>query len=110
VTEPQAYANTDREIWRKGDGNGDGMSYYEPSIHVTDRGNIGINVGGLVFVKPVEEWHRLANDPGDPPSDVVPVQVSEQGLFERACWWLARRCEDVAMFFALRRLGGRGDA
>ena len=55
-----AYRNTDREIWRKGDGDGNGMSYYEPSIHVTERGEIGINVGGLVFVKPVEDWHGLA--------------------------------------------------
>lgn len=53
-------ANTDRELWRKGDGDGNGMSYYEPSIHVTGRGCIGINVGGMVFVRSVEDWHRLA--------------------------------------------------
>jgi hypothetical protein len=52
--------NTDREIWRKGDGDGNGMSYYEPSIHVTAQGAIGINVGGNVWVKTVEEWHSLA--------------------------------------------------
>ena len=38
------------------------MSYYEPSIHVTEQGDIGISVGGYVFVKPVEEWHRLAKE------------------------------------------------
>ena len=54
------YANTDRELWRKGDGDGNGMSYYEPSIHVTDQGEIGIAVGGMVYVRPVEEWHALA--------------------------------------------------
>jgi hypothetical protein len=58
--EDRAVANTDRELWRKGDGDGNGMSYYEPSIHVTEQGDIGINVGGTVFVHPVEEWHRLA--------------------------------------------------
>lgn len=56
----QAAKNTDREIWRKGGGDGDGMSYYEPSIHVTKDEWIGINVGGTVFEKPVEEWHALA--------------------------------------------------
>ena len=54
--------NTDREIWRKGGGDGNGMSYYEPSIHVTQQGDIGINVGGMVYVLPVEEWHRLADE------------------------------------------------
>jgi hypothetical protein len=31
----------------------------EESIHVTQDGGIGINVGGLVIVKPLK-WHRLA--------------------------------------------------
>lgn len=56
----QACENTDRELWRKGDGDGNGMSYYEPSISVTQHGIIQINVGGAVFGLPVEEWHRLA--------------------------------------------------
>jgi hypothetical protein len=54
----QVAANTDREIWRKGDGDGNGMSHYEPSIHVTQDGRIGINVGGNVHELPVEEWHE----------------------------------------------------
>lgn len=48
--------NTDREIWRKVPGD-----LSSPSIHVTEwegSGVIGINVGGHVFVAPVEEWHR----------------------------------------------------
>jgi hypothetical protein len=61
--------NTDLELWRKGDGDGNGMSYYEPSIHVTQGGDIGINVGGTVYTLPVEDWHALAgsyfaNGPG----------------------------------------------
>jgi hypothetical protein len=54
-----ACANTDRELWREGDGDGNGMSYYEPSIHVTEQGGIGINVGGMVYVKTLREWHGL---------------------------------------------------
>lgn len=56
----QVAKKTDREIWRKGDGDGNGMSHYEPSIHVTQDEHIGINVGGMVFEKTVEEWHTLA--------------------------------------------------
>jgi len=58
MSDNQAVRNTDREIWRGPDeGNG---SYYADSIHVTEQGGIGINVGGTVFVKPVREWHKLA--------------------------------------------------
>lgn len=56
----QVAKNTDREIWRKGGGDGNGMSHYEPSIHVTQDERIGINVGGMVVEKTVEEWHALA--------------------------------------------------
>lgn len=46
--------NTDKEIWRKREGD-----YYSPSIHVTQSGGVGINVGGHVIVMPVEKWHAL---------------------------------------------------
>ena len=49
--------NTDKNIWRKVEGD-----YYSPSIHVTENGNIGINVGGHVIVKPIEDWFSLAYD------------------------------------------------
>jgi hypothetical protein len=29
-------------------------------IHLTDTGRIAINVGGVVIVKPIAEWHKLA--------------------------------------------------
>lgn len=45
--------NTDKEIWRKVEGD-----YYSPSIHVTKDGAIGINVGGHVVVAPIEEWFK----------------------------------------------------
>jgi len=50
-----AARNTDRELWREREGD-----YYSPSIHVTQGGGIGIDVGGNVVVKPLREWHKLA--------------------------------------------------
>lgn len=47
--------NTDRELWRESPGD-----YYAHSIHVTEAGKIGMNVGGTVFVMPLEVWHQLA--------------------------------------------------
>ncbi len=47
--------NTDRELWREHKGD-----YYAPSLHVTQGGGIGINVGGRVIVMPVREWHAHA--------------------------------------------------
>ncbi len=54
--------NTDKEIWREIIDD-----WYSPSIHVTERGEIGINVGGRVFVKTVEEWHKLAREKDNKP-------------------------------------------
>lgn len=48
--------NTDREIWRETLGD-----FYSNSIHVTQGGGIGIDVGGTVIVRRAEEWRRLAN-------------------------------------------------
>ena len=48
--------NTDKEIWRKIKDD-----FYSPSIHITEKGGIGINVGGRVIVLPVEKWHELAD-------------------------------------------------
>ena len=45
--------NTGKEIWRKTPGD-----YYSPSIHVTEFGDIGINVGGYVLIAPIEKWHE----------------------------------------------------
>lgn len=49
---PKGYVNTDRELWRE--------RLCDPlsnSIHVTETGAIGINVGGRVIVAPLGEWH-----------------------------------------------------
>jgi hypothetical protein len=48
--------NTDKEIWRQIPDD-----YYSPSIHTTEQNNIGINVGGTVYVKSVEEWHKFGD-------------------------------------------------
>lgn len=50
--------STDVEIWRETPDD-----YYSPSIHVTQSGGVGINVGGYVIVKPVRDWHGLAVEP-----------------------------------------------
>lgn len=54
-----AMMNNDRELWRE-PSERPGMEYYAPSIHVTERGGIGISVGGLVIVRTLREWHKLA--------------------------------------------------
>lgn len=51
--------NTDRELYREDTGDPAG-SYYENSVHVTESGAIGMNVGGTVIVQPIAEWHRQA--------------------------------------------------
>lgn len=51
----QPCENTDRELWRERNGD-----YYADSIHVTAQEAIGINCGGMVYVKPVRDWHALA--------------------------------------------------
>lgn len=56
--EIEAAKNTDRELYR--DPAAVGLEYYAPSIHVTEGGGIGINVGGHVVVKPLSDWHALA--------------------------------------------------
>ena len=50
-----ACVNTDRELWREKPG-----GYYANSIHVTEGGGIGINVGGTVIVRTLAQWHALA--------------------------------------------------
>jgi hypothetical protein len=61
----KACANTDRELWRETEGD-----YYAPSIHVTEHGGIGIDIGGTVVVRPIREWHALATRTPAPSSDI----------------------------------------
>jgi hypothetical protein len=77
VSNDQCAQNTDSQLWREPPGDA-----YANSIHVTEGGSIGINVGGLVFVKTLAQWHALAeaaqhvaeptaapNEPVAPPVD-----------------------------------------
>ena len=45
--------NTDREVWRERTDD-----YYADSVHITESGGLGINVGGCVVVAPPREWHE----------------------------------------------------
>ncbi len=71
--EEYAVENTDRELWREPTEEV-GMEYYQPSIHVTAQGGIGINVGGTVHVMALRQWHALAQEkyttlPSPPPQE-----------------------------------------
>lgn len=55
MNEPTPVINTDREIWREREGD-----YFSPSIFVTEKGAIGINVGGQVIIRRIERWHEIA--------------------------------------------------
>ncbi len=53
--EERTCLNTDRELYREIP-----EDYYSPSMHVTNSGSIGINIGGHMIVMPLREWHKLA--------------------------------------------------
>lgn len=57
LTKHKEAKDTDKEIWRKVKGD-----FYSPSIHATERGGIGMNVGGYCIVMPIEKWHSLATE------------------------------------------------
>lgn len=86
----QTAANTDREIWRETPGD-----YYSPSIHVTEGGGIGINVGGTVIVRPVRDWHDTswyerefdATPVTEEFAKSVAVQRVDQG--DRVVYWIS---------------------
>jgi hypothetical protein len=50
-----AAQNTDKSLWEKVPGD-----YYSPKIAVTADGAIVIDVGGICYVRTVEQWHALA--------------------------------------------------
>lgn len=78
----QAAENTDREIWRReGNDPSDPDNYYQPSIHVTKEGAIGIDVGGYVYVKSIEEWHRLAGGKFPP----LPIENELVEIYDDRC-------------------------
>jgi hypothetical protein len=65
----RAALNTNRELYREDTGHPAG-SYYEHSCFVTEDGKIGINVGGSVITKTLEDWYaiglgEIVNAPSD---------------------------------------------
>lgn len=46
--------NTDTELFREVEGD-----HYSPSLHKTELGGIGIDVGGYVIVRSLRSWHEL---------------------------------------------------
>jgi hypothetical protein len=67
MSDERACVNTNRELWREVEGD-----YYAPSVFVTAGGGIGIDVGGMVYVKPVRDWHALASAPSAPQPTIAP--------------------------------------
>lgn len=55
MSDNQACANTDRELYREPGKDGD--DFFQPSIHVTERGSIGIHANGSVIVMTLRDWH-----------------------------------------------------
>jgi len=66
-----AAQNTDTELYREPDQTGNG-DYYSPNLFLTKEGNIGINVGGLVIVRSLREWHALAAQ-----AENIPMTIAE---------------------------------
>lgn len=56
---PEACKNTDKVLWLDDPGD----PGYSPRLFVTERGGIGIAVGGTVYVRPIRHWHALVNHP-----------------------------------------------
>jgi hypothetical protein len=79
---PTPAMNTDRELWRESEGD-----YYSPSIHVTTRGGIGINVGGTVIVRSLRDWHRLAMEAAREPTPTEDVVDEARFLCARLREW-----------------------
>lgn len=50
---------TDRELFREDTGEPAGR-LYENHVFVTEDGHIGMSVGGMVYVKPIADWHSMA--------------------------------------------------
>ena len=78
-----ANQNTDKEIWRKKPGD-----FYSPSIHATERGDIGIGVGGYVVVLPVERWHEIGKEAVGATPD--PTNVFGVKWWEQIALWFCR--------------------
>ena len=82
LVEPRTCKNTDVEIWRE-----ILDDYYSPSIHVTKKGGIGINIGGRAIVMDVRTWHDLACKtlPKEDRRCSERGEVKPMGIFNHIC-------------------------
>ena len=80
--------NTDKEIWRENEDD-----YYSPSIHVTEQGAIGIDVGGTVIVKSIKDWHKLATNGGWINARISPPR--ESGRY----WCVVKELNDLGISY-----------
>lgn len=77
-----AYINTNVELFREKLGDKlDPDNYYSPSVHVTQSGAIGMNVGGFVIVMSIRAWHDAAQQYAHPTAFGV-------GMRARLARWL----------------------
>ena len=59
MDDPKAYINEDKVLFTESNKDWKDEGYM-PKVFVTKDEAIGINVGGMVYVKTITEWHRLA--------------------------------------------------
>jgi hypothetical protein len=88
--EPKAAMNTDRELWREPTDK-IGHEFYQPSIHVTESGGVGINVGGRVIVLPLRAWHALALAKHQP-SELTPEHLRHKYEPHADYPWFCEQC------------------
>ena len=85
-----AVVNTDRELFREQLGDRlDPNNYYSPSVHVTQSGTIGINVGGYVIVMSIRSWHEAAQQSVQLTAFGVGGLARLGKFLIRLGWWLA---------------------
>ena len=73
--------NTDRELWREREGD-----YYADSVHITERGGLGIDCGGNVIVKPLRAWHALERELSEASRLLAEARRSIIGIARMAKW------------------------
>jgi hypothetical protein len=86
-----AAANTDRELWREPTDE-IGREFYQPSIHVTEHGGVGINVGGHVIVLSLRAWHAMAKAHLGPPPEPSPEHLRHKYEPHADYPWFCEHC------------------
>ena len=92
----KAAKNTDRELWREIEDD-----HYSVSVHVTQDGKIGMNVGGSVIVKTVREWHDTTSH--------LPVLSEANGPEPICCCAEAKKAMGIAMSLLIAKEEGFPD-